>query len=74
MDLPNILEIANLQQQYEWIAKPLDFMDKASQVYPDIFTSGIYGSKKPIIFANHPQVIQEVFTNDRKKLEAVFGL
>lgn len=67
---PSKVNIPVLQQQYEWIAKPLDFMEKAVRQYPDIFASEIYGSKEPLIFVNHPQGIQEIFTNDRKKFAA----
>ncbi len=70
MPLPNILKTSAFQQKYEWIAKPLDFMEKAVKQYPDIFTSKVRGAKKPIIFANHPQAIQEILTNDRKKFNA----
>ena len=70
MHLPNLLKTPVFQQQYEWIAKPLDFMERWVKQYPDIFTSGLFGSKKPIIFANHPQAIQEILTNDRKKFTA----
>ena len=70
MQLPNILETAVFQQRYEWIAKPIDFMEKAVGQYPDIFTAQIMGAKKPIIFANHPQAIQEILTNDRKQFTA----
>ncbi|MEA5593316.1 cytochrome P450 [Rivularia sp. UHCC 0363] len=70
MKLPNLLETPIFQQRYQWIAKPLDFMEKAVKQYPDIFTSQIFGTKKRIIFANHPQAIQEILTNDRKKFTA----
>ncbi|MGB3650687.1 MAG: cytochrome P450, partial [Rivularia sp. (in: cyanobacteria)] len=70
MHLPNFLKTPVFQQRYEWIAKPLEFMEKAAKQYPDIFTSQIFGSKKKVIFANHPQAIQEILTNDRKKFTA----
>ena len=70
MSLPNLLKTPVLQQRYEWIAKPLDFMEKSVGQYPDIFTAQIIGSKKPVIFANHPRAIQEILTNDRKKFTA----
>ncbi|NJM23660.1 MAG: cytochrome P450 [Richelia sp. SL_2_1] len=70
MQLPNFLKTPMFQQRYEWITKPLDFMEKAVKQYPDIFTSQILGANKPIIFANHPQAIQEILTNDRKKFTA----
>lgn len=69
MTVPKV-KIPVLQQRYEWIAKPLKFMDKAASQYPDIFTSQIFGTKKSILFANHPQAIQEILTNDRKKFTA----
>ena len=64
------IKTPTLQQQYEWITKPIDFMEKAVKEYPDIFHSQILGAKKSIIFVNHPQAIQEIFTNDRKKFSA----
>ncbi|MBE9216483.1 cytochrome P450 [Plectonema cf. radiosum LEGE 06105] len=70
MQLPNFLKTPMFQQRYEWITKPLDFMEKAVKQYPDLFTSQILGANKPIIFANHPQAIQEILTNDRKKFTA----
>ncbi|MGF1675314.1 MAG: cytochrome P450 [Rivularia sp. (in: cyanobacteria)] len=70
MQLPNFLKTPMFQQRYEWITKPLDFMEKAVKQYPDLFTSQILGTNKPIIFANHPQAIQEILTNDRKKFTA----
>lgn len=70
MSLPNILNTPVLQQRYEWIAKPLDFMEKAAREYPDIFTAQMIGAKEPVIFVNHPQAIQEIYTNDRKKFTA----
>ncbi len=70
MKPPNLLATPVFQQRYEWIAKPLHFMERSVKQYPDIFTSRIVGSEKPIIFANHPQAIQEILTNDRKKLTA----
>jgi unspecific monooxygenase len=70
MKTPNLLTTPVLQQRYEWIAKPLHLMERSVKQYPDIFTSRIVGSEKPIIFANHPQAIQEILTNDRKKLTA----
>ncbi|MGB6299264.1 MAG: cytochrome P450 [Rivularia sp. (in: cyanobacteria)] len=70
MQPPNIIDTAVYQQRYQWIAKPLDFMEKAVKQYPDIFTSRIMGAKKPIVFVNHPKAIQEILTNDRKKFTA----
>ncbi|MEM9927081.1 MAG: cytochrome P450 [Cyanobacteria bacterium P01_D01_bin.50] len=69
MGLPTI-KIPVFQQRYEWITKPLDVMEKAARQYPDLFTAQILGAKEPIIFANHPQAIQEILTNDRKKFTA----
>lgn len=69
MQLP-LLKTPILQQRYEWIAKPLDFMERSVKQYPDMFTAQIVGADKPILFANHPQAIQEILTNDRKKFTA----
>lgn len=46
-------------------------MEKAAQQYPDIFTAGVAGSRHPMVYVQHPQAIQEVLTNDRKKFAAL---
>jgi cytochrome P450 family 110 len=67
MQLPNLLKPGFFQQKYQWIADPIGFMENAVQQYPDIFSAKLISPKKSLIFVHHPQGIQEILTNDRKK-------
>ncbi|NMG08930.1 cytochrome P450 [Brasilonema sp. UFV-L1] len=71
MNLPNLIKTPSFFQQIQWVAEPVEYMEKAVQQYPDIFTSGVLGSQRPVIFVQHPQAIAEIFTNDRKKFAAL---
>ena len=46
-------------------------MESAAQQYPDLFTAEIIGLGDTLVFVNHPQAIQEVLTNDRKRFAAI---
>ena len=39
IQFPNPLKIPTLQQRIEWIIKPTEFMEKATQEYPDLFST-----------------------------------
>ncbi|MCC5649648.1 cytochrome P450 [Nostoc sp. XA013] len=69
--LPNILKTRPFFQKIQWIADPVGYMEKAAKQYPDIFTARIVGFGDTVVFVNHPQAIQEILTNDRKKFVAV---
>lgn len=71
MNLPNLVKTPSFLQRIQWVAKPIGYMEKAVQQYPDIFTAGVIGSRRPIVFVQHPQAIAEIFTNDRKKFAAL---
>ncbi|MBD2517402.1 cytochrome P450 [Nostoc sp. FACHB-973] len=71
MQLPNILKTHPFLQKLEWVVDPVRFMEKAAQQYPGIFTAKIVGFGDTVVFVNHPQAIQEILTNDRKKFVAV---
>ncbi|MBD2522285.1 cytochrome P450 [Nostoc sp. FACHB-133] len=71
MQLPNILKTHPFLQKLHWVADPVGYMEKAAQQYPDIFTASIVGFGDTVVFVNHPQAIQEILTNDRKKFVAV---
>lgn len=70
MQLPNPLKTPSLVQQIKWVADPVGYMEKAAQQYPDIFTGRIVGFGDTFVFVNHPQGIQEILNNDRKKFTA----
>ncbi|MBE8986194.1 cytochrome P450 [Nostoc sp. LEGE 12450] len=71
MQLPNLLKTHSLLQKLQWVNDPVSYMENAAQQYPDIFTARIIGFGDTVVFVNHPQAIQEILTNDRKKFVAV---
>jgi cytochrome P450 family 110 len=70
MSTPNRLKTPAFFQQLQWVADPVGYMEKAAQQYPDIFTAQVVGFGNNLVFVNHPQAMQEILTNDRKKLFA----
>jgi cytochrome P450 family 110 len=71
MQHPNLLPQPTVLQKLQWVADPIGYMESAAQHYPDIFTAQIIGFGETIVFVNHPQAIQEILTNDRKKFAAL---
>ncbi|MBN3870028.1 cytochrome P450 [Nostoc sp. JL33] len=71
MQLPNLLKTPSLLQKLQWVSDPVGYMENAAQQYPDIFTGNIIGFGDTVVFVNHPQAIEEILTNDRKKFTAV---
>ncbi|MDZ8078159.1 MAG: cytochrome P450 [Nostoc sp. DedQUE01] len=71
MLLPNLIKTPSVLQKLQWVIDPIGYMEKAAQQYPDIFTGRIVGFGDTAVFVNHPQAIQEILTNDRKKFVAV---
>ncbi|BAY92552.1 MULTISPECIES: cytochrome P450 [unclassified Tolypothrix] len=71
MQLPNQLKKPPFLQRIQWVADPVGYMESAAQQYPDLFTARIIGFGNNIVFVNHPQGLQEILTNDRKKFLAI---
>lgn len=71
MPLPNPLSKPAFIQKLHWVADPVGYMESASEQYPDLFTAKIIGFGNTIVFVNHPQAMQEILTNDRKKFAAL---
>ncbi|OUL20291.1 cytochrome P450 [Nostoc sp. T09] len=71
MQLPNPVQTPSLMQKLQWVADPIGYMESAVQQYPDIFTARVVGFGDTLVFVNHPQAIQEILTNDRKKYAAL---
>lgn len=67
---PNILKKSPLLQKLQWVVDPVGYFDQAVEEYPDLFTGDIVGFGDTTVFVHHPQAIQEIFTNDRKKFAA----
>lgn len=71
MALPNLIKTPSTLQKLQWVTDPIGYMEKAAQQYPDIFTGRIVGFGGTVVFVSHPQAIQEILGNDRKKFVAV---
>lgn len=71
MKLPNTLKTPPFLQKLQWIADPVGYMERTAQQYPDIFSARIISFGDSLVFVNHPQAIQEILTNDRKKFAAL---
>lgn len=67
MALSNRLKTPTLLQRIQWVTHPVGYMESAAQHYPDLFFSRVVGSSDSLIFVHHPQALQEILTNDRKK-------
>jgi cytochrome P450 family 110 len=65
--LPNRLKTPPLLQRLQWVVDPVGYMESAARQHPDIFTAEVVGFGDTLVFVNHPQAIQEIITNDRKK-------
>lgn len=70
MQLPNRLAIPSFLQKLHWAIDPVTYFERAAEQYSDIFTAQIVGFGDTVVFITHPQAIQEIFTNDRKKFTA----
>ncbi|WP_155752954.1 cytochrome P450 [Scytonema sp. UIC 10036] len=65
--LPNRLKTPPLLQKIQWVVNPVGYMESAVQQHPDIFTGEVVGFGNTLVFVNHPQAIQDILTNDRRK-------
>lgn len=72
MQLPNTLNKPLFIQKLQWLIDPVSYMESAAKLHPDIFAAGVATSRESdcIVYINHPQAIQEILTNDRKKFAA----
>lgn len=57
-------------QAIEWILTPVNYLEKASKNYPDVFKSGLLPSIDNLYLASDPKILQHVFTNDRQQFIA----
>ncbi|MBE9049005.1 cytochrome P450 [Nostocales cyanobacterium LEGE 11386] len=71
MQVPNLLKTPSSLQRFQWVVDPVGYMENAVQQYPDIFTANVIGTGNGLVFVNHPQAVQEILTNDRKKFAAL---
>lgn len=57
-------------QKIQWVMNPVGYMEESAKHSLDMFAGKIVGFGDSLIFVNHPQAIQEILTNDRKKFTA----
>lgn len=70
LKLPDGPQTRPLLQTFQWLTKPLDFMETCAQRYGDIFTVRIGPVFAPQVFISNPQAIQEIFAADPKQLDS----
>ncbi len=68
--LPNGPQTPPLIQTFEWMARPLEYMEACTQRYGDIFTLRVGPVFTPQVFISNPQAIQQIFTTDPKQLDS----
>jgi cytochrome P450 family 110 len=64
-ELPNQISSPAWRQLIDWIADPLEFQDKCSRKYGDIFTVTL-GNLATCVIIGNPQAVQDVFSQDSK--------
>jgi cytochrome P450 family 110 len=69
MKLPQGSNSPKLLQLLAWIATPLDYLDNCAKKYGNMFTVRFVGFK-PLVFINHPQAIQQIFSSDSQKFDS----
>lgn len=70
MTLPNGPQKLPLLQLMQWIARPLSYMDACAHKYGDIFTVPLSKNFAPVVFASHPQALQQILSPDSKEFDA----
>jgi cytochrome P450 family 135 len=67
-DLPPGPRRPSLIQMWEWIARPIPFLERCNRLYGDMFT--VRFPVGTIVFISDPEVIKEIFTGDPDLLHA----
>jgi unspecific monooxygenase len=70
--LPNCITSPPWWQLMGWIADPLEFQDRYSRKYGDIFTMRLSGLGSFVVIGN-PQAIGEIFSQDAKQFDVGRG-
>ena len=69
MQLIPRLKQSSLQQKFQWIFKPDEYMSSGMQQAPDMFMAEI-AAGGDYIFVNHPEGMRQMITSDRDKFFA----
>ncbi|MDX2212021.1 MAG: cytochrome P450 [Oculatellaceae cyanobacterium bins.114] len=57
-------------QRIQWILDPVGYLESNYQQYPDLFRADGIGFGSDIVLTSHPQMMQQILTNDRKQFSA----
>nr|WP_263858241.1 cytochrome P450 [Waterburya agarophytonicola] len=63
------LKQSSLQQKFQWVAKPVEYMNSAAKHSPDMFLADI-APQGSYIFVNHPEGMRQMITSDRSSFFA----
>ncbi|PSR13922.1 cytochrome P450, partial [filamentous cyanobacterium CCP3] len=63
--LPNCIPDPPWRQLIQWVADPLEFQDRHSRTYGDLFTMRLTSLGTVVVLGN-PQAVQDIFSQDAK--------
>lgn len=66
-NIPSASQAGSFIQKLQWIIDPIAYMEKAVKRHQDIFVAKVNISKEDLVFVNHPQALQQIFTHDRQE-------
>jgi cytochrome P450 family 110 len=63
MSQPPAVKMSPLVQLYNWVLRPLQFVDECAAQYGDCFTAQIGNDADPLVFVSHPEAVAYLFNN-----------
>jgi cytochrome P450 family 110 len=63
MPQPPAVKMSPLVQLYNWVLRPLQFMDDCEKKYGDCFTAQMGKDADPLVVVSHPEAVAYLFTN-----------
>ncbi len=67
--LPPTPQTSNFRQLIQWIADPLNLLEKSAQTFGDPFMLE-FRKGRPFVFISHPETIQEILSHDRANFDS----
>lgn len=71
-DVPQVSSRLKLIQLIQWIKDPLNYLEKCTKQYGDIFTLNLMGFPSFVIIG-HPEGVKELFAGDSKQFDSGRG-
>jgi cytochrome P450 len=71
-DVPQVPSRLKLIQLIRWIKDPLNYLEKCTKKYGDIFTLNLMGFE-PFVIVGHPEGVKEIFAADSKQFDSGRG-